>query len=280
MMDIKFTNDGKKVLIVGKLNSQETIVQEIFVSAGQEIPSGENFVVKSLHDAPAESWKEKNLRELEARYESDRKKLQSQIDDQERRLSLERDKAKLQTSALLQFVKNSDESQLETLKNFMSGQITHLFVSGYSPEIISWKDSNKVYDQDSFYHHARLEGIKLVSLMGKSDGDLSYRLHEYRDGSGGCGKTIYPTTSYEAALVMAQAQLDEDGEAYVSGGSQYLDVETWRKIEGIVIPPAVIERWEMLADAQRVDRIEKLRKELAGLEANAPTKKKAKGEQQ
>lgn len=274
MTDIKYTNDGKKVLIVGKLNSQETIVQEIFVSAGQEIPSGENFVVKSLHDAPAESWKEKNLRELEARYESDRKKLQTQIDDQERRLCLERDKAKLQTSALLQFVKNSDESQLETLKSFMAGQITHLFVAGYSPEIISWKDSNKVYDVDSFYHHARLDGIKLVSLMGKSDGDLSYRLHEYRDGSGGCGKTIYPTTSYEAALAMAQAQLDEDGEAYVSGGSQYLNVETWRKIEGIVIPPAVIERWELLADAQRVDRIEKLRKELSDLESKAPAKRK------
>ncbi|WP_448647119.1 hypothetical protein [Pseudomonas mohnii] len=274
MTDIKYTNDGKKVLIVGKLNSQETIVQEIFVSAGQEIPSGENFVVKSLHDAPAESWKEKNLRELEARYESDRKKLQTQIDDQERRLCLERDKAKLQTSALLQFVKNSDESQLDTLKNFMAGQITHLFVAGYSPEIISWKDSDKVYDADSFYHHARLDGIKLVSLMGKSDGDLSYRLHEYRDGSGGCGKTIYPTTSYEAALAMAQAQLDEDGAAYISGGSQYLNVDAWRKIEGIVIPPAVIERYEMLVDAQRLDRIEKLRKELSDLESNAPAKRK------
>lgn len=274
MTDIKYTNDGKKVLIVGKLNSQETIVQEIFVSAGQEIPSGENFVVKSLHDAPAESWKEKNLRELEARYESDRKKLQTQIDDQERRLCLERDKAKLQTSALLHFVKNSDESQLETLKAFMAGEITHLFVAGYSPEIISWKDSNAVYDKDSFYHHARLEGIKLVSLFGKSDGDLSYRLHEYRDGSGGCGKTVYPAKSYEAALAMAQAQLDEDGESYVSGGSQYLNMESWQKMKGIVIPPAVIERWEMLADAQRLDRIEKIKKELADLEAKAPAKVK------
>src|SRR3546814_12346728 len=91
----------------------------------------------------------------------------------------------------------------------MAGQITHLFVAGYYPEIISWTDSNKVYDADSFYHHARLEGIKLVSLMGKSDGDLSYRLHEYRDGSGS-STTIYPCTSYEAALVMAQAQLDEE----------------------------------------------------------------------
>lgn len=271
MADIKYTNDGKKVLIVGKLNSQETIVQEIFVSAGQEIPSGENFVVKSLHEGPAESWKEKNLRELEARYESDRKKLQTQIDDQERRLCLERDKAKLQASALLQFVKSSDESQLETLKNFMAGEITHLFVAGYSPEIISWKDSNKVYDQDSFYHHARLEGIKLVSLMGKSDGELDYRLHEYRDGSGS-SKSIYPATSYQAALDMAQAQLDRDGSAYVESGGHWFNLPEWQKIEGIVTPMAVIQRYEELADEIRLNRIEVLKKELIDLEAKAPCK--------
>lgn len=273
MSDIKYTDDGKKVLVVGKLNAQQTIVQEIFVSAGQEIPSGENFVVKSLHDAPAESWKEKNLRELEARYDSDRKKLQAQIDDQERRLSLERNKAQLQTSALLQFVKNSDESQLETLKSFMAGEITHLFVAGYSPEIISWKDSNKVYDQDSFYHHSRLEGIKLVSLMGKSDGDLSYRLHEYRDGSGS-SKTIYPATSYEAALAMAQAQLDEDSKAYLEPQNSHFYLERWQAIEGIVIPQEVIEKYDNLADAQRLDRIERLRKELSALESKAPVKRK------
>lgn len=273
MSDIKYTDDGKKVLVVGKLNAQQTIVQEIFVSAGQEIPSGENFVVKSLHDAPAESWKEKNLRELEARYESDRKKLQTQIDDQECRLCQERDKAKLQTSALLQFVKNSDESQLETLKNFMSGQITHLFVSGYSPEIISWQDSNKVYDTDSFYHHARLDGIKLVSLMGKSDGDLSYRLHEYRDGSGS-SKTVYPATSYEAALAMAQAQLDEDVKAYLEPKNSHFYLERWQAIEGIVIPKAAVEKYESLADAHRLQRIENIRKELADLEAKAPKKTK------
>lgn len=273
MSDIKYTDDGKKVLVVGKLNAQQTIVQEIFVSAGQEIPSGENFVVKSLHDAPAESWKEKNLRELEQRYESDRKKLQGLIDEQERRLSMEREKAKFQTSALLQFVKNSDESQLETLKNFMAGQITHLFVAGYSPEIISWADSNKAYDVDSWHGRTKLEGIKLVSLMGKSDGDLSYRLHDYRDGSGN-SKTIYPCTSYEAALAMAQAQLDKDGAAYVAGDYRHFNVPEWQKIEGIAIPAAVIERYETELDANRVRRIETLKKELSDLEAKAPAKTK------
>ena len=59
-MDFKYLTDGRKVIVVGKLNNQDTIVQEIFVTKdGSEIPSGENFVVKSLHDEPVESWKKK-----------------------------------------------------------------------------------------------------------------------------------------------------------------------------------------------------------------------------
>lgn len=266
MTDIKYTSDGKKVLVVGKLNAEQTIVQEIFVSAGQEIPSGENFVVKSLHDAPAESWKEKNLRELEQRYEKDRKSLDRQIEDQEKRLSLVRDKAKAHADVLLSFVKNSDESQIETLKLFMAGQITHLFVAGYSPEIISWAESSKVHDIDSWHGRTKLEGIKLVSLMGKSDGDLSYRLHDYRDGSGS-SKTIYPATSYEAALAMAQAQLDKDAAAYLASDRGSIYLSDWEKIEGIVIPLAVRDKHYAEQHKQTLKRIEDLRDQLAKLEA-------------
>ena len=266
MSDIKYTDDGKKVLVVGKLNAQQTIVQEIFVSAGQEIPSGENFVVKSLHDAPAESWKEKNLRELEARYEKDRKNLDRQIEDQEKRLAMVRDKAKAHADVLLSFVKNSDEGQIETLKLFMAGQITHLFVAGYSPEIISWADGNKAYDLDSWHGRTKLEGIKLVSLMGKSDGDLAYRLHEYRDGSGS-SKQIHPATSYEGALAMAQAKLDEDGAAYLLADRSHFNLSDWEKIEGISIPQAVRDKYSAAENKQRLDRIETLRKQLADLEA-------------
>ncbi|KAB0509645.1 hypothetical protein [Pseudomonas moorei] len=273
MTDIKYTNDGKKVLIVGKLNSQETIVQEIFVSAGQEIPSGENFVVKSLHDAPAESWKEKNLRELEARYEKDRATLNRNIEEQSKRLGIVREKAKVQADTLLRFVNASDESQLETLRLFMAGQITHLFVSGYSPEILSWNDSNEAYDVDSWKGRFNIEGMKLVSLYGKTDGSLSFHLNQYRDGSGS-SKQIYPATSYEGALLMAQAQLDKDGAAYIASDRQHFDLDGWSKIEGIVIPAAVIEKYEIAADAQRVNRIEKIKKELADLEAKAPKKSK------
>lgn len=272
MTDIKYTNDGKKVLIVGKLNSQETIVQEIFVSAGQEIPSGENFVVKSLHDAPAESWKEKNLRELEARYETSRKKWEAEIDQQGRRLSMIKEKAKLHADALFKFVEKSDSESMQLLKKVMSGQITHIFVSGYSPEIYEWEGGNGNLDIDNYNGRSEVKGIKLLSLYGYSDGDLEYRLHTYRDGSGG-SEQIWPTCSYDEALKLAQAECDDQASAYLNEKNRSFSLEKWQKIEGIVIPLGVIEKYEALADAQRLKRIENLKKEIAGLEENAPTKK-------
>jgi len=272
MTDIKYTDDGKKVLVVGKLNAQQTIVQEIFVSAGQEIPSGENFVVKSLHDAPAESWKEKNLRELEARYETSRKKWEAEIDQQGRRLSMAKDKAKAHADALLKFVDKADSESMILLKKVMSGQITHIFVSGYSPEIYEWEGGRGAYATEDFHDRNKVQGIKLLSLYGYSDGDLEYRLHQYRDGSGG-SEQIWPTCSYEEALKLAQAACDDQASAYLNEANRSFSLDKWQKIEGIVIPSGVIEKYEALADAQRLKRIENLRKELDDLEAKAPVKK-------
>jgi len=274
MSDIKYTDDGKKVLVVGKLNAQQTIVQEIFVSAGQEIPSGENFVVKSLHDAPAESWKEKNLRELEARYEKQKKNLEQEIDQQHSRLTMIKGKAKHHADALFQFVEKSDEGSLDLLKKVMSGQITHVFVSGHSPEIFEWYGDNGPYEIDRYHGRMELKGIKLLSLYGYSEGDLEYRLHTYRDGSGG-SEQVWPTTSYQEALTMAQAACDEQADAYLAGKRSSFSMSDWKKIEGVVIPDAVIEKYEAEADAARLKRIAGLQKELADLEAKAPTKTKS-----
>ena len=266
MSDIKYTSDGKKVLVVGKLNAEQTIVQEIFVSAGQEIPSGENFVVTSLHDAPAESWKEKNLRELEQRYEKDRKALQAEIDQQRARLSSVMGKAKLHADALFGFVNNSRDSQLHLLKAFVSGQVTHIFVGGYSPEIIDWQEGRKGFDIDNYNGRSELKGIKLVSLFGYSEGSLEYRLHSYRDGSGG-SEQVFPATSYDEALAMAQAEFGTQCAAYVAGTQRSINLDSWQKINGIVVPEEVTAKYLAEAQANRMARIKQLREELQKLEA-------------
>ena len=68
MSEFKYLSDGRKVLVVGKLNNVEYIVQEIFVTTGgDEVPSGERFTTKNLHDEPVVSYREKREKESEQR---------------------------------------------------------------------------------------------------------------------------------------------------------------------------------------------------------------------
>ncbi|KQQ60114.1 hypothetical protein ASF84_05225 [Pseudomonas sp. Leaf127] len=271
MTQIKYTGDGKKVAVIGKLNAEQAIVQEIFVSAGQEIPSGENFVVKSLHDAPAISWKENDLKKQEERYERETKRLKDDLESQSRRLGIAKEKAKSHADALMAFANKAEAPQLDILKKFLSGEITHLYKAGYSPEIFEWADDLKSFDtdNDSWNRRVKVDGMKLVSLFGYSDGNLAYRLHTYRDGSGGSAE-ILPATSYEQALGWAQADFNKQCAEYLAGTNRGLSLETWKKIEGIVTPPEVVEKYEAEKTKSKRERIEKLRVELEKLESELP----------
>lgn len=266
-MNIKYTSDGRKVIVVGKLNSKQHIVQEIFVCDGQEVPSGENFVVSSLHDAPAESWKEKNLRELEERYEKTRKNIEKRTNEANSRLAVAETKSKQRAAAMLAFAKNSDNEQLQTLHAFMAGEITHFFIDNYSPEIVTW-DDNKIYDTDSWGSRLRIEGIKLISLFGRSDGHLHYQLSQYRDGSGGSAR-IVPCRSYEEALAKAQSVLDASAEIYMSGERHTFSPDRWSKIDGIQIPADANKKYADKKHKGQLARIKKLRAEIEAIEADS-----------
>lgn len=263
MSDFKYTSDGKKVVIVGKLNAQETIVQEIFVSGGSEIPSGEHFVVKGLHDAPAESWKAKNLRELEERYERTKRQLEAKESEAAKRLNLAIAKATEKAKCLLAFADNSDDSQLETLRAFLAGEITHYACLFYDPCIIT-SDDTSLFQTDSNYGNTRLEAMKLVSVFGSSGGKLDYRINDYRDGSGS-SKPIIPCRSYAEALSHLQRHCDQQIEGYKASDSpnRAFDFAKWLKIEGIVIPEEVIR----MCKADKARRLaEKLAKSRESLE--------------
>lgn len=267
MSTIKYTSDGKKVAVIGKLNAEQTIVQEIFISGGQEIPSGENFVVNSLHDEPAESWKEKRLRELELKYDTRRNELEAKIDRLNRESLLLIDKAKEKAKCLTAFIKNADTEQMQTLQYFMSGSITHFFVDSYQPKIIEWED-NEINDVDTFNGRQKMDGIKLISLFGKSNGDLSYQLFRYSDGSGS-SESIYPATSYDGALAMAQAQFDRLCEGYLSGDKKDINLRLWGDIKGIKIPNKVTEKHNNAARESINVQLKKLVEQQEALEQKA-----------
>ena len=183
MNEIKYTTDGKKVVVIGDLNQTEKIVQEIFVTEdGCEIPSGERFVVKSLLDKPSISWKEKTLLELEAKFESESKKWKELLSklDKEKRYAYDAAKSKLEY--IKKFSTNNEfEKSIEKLFLFLNDDDKYIVVGW---EIIKYTDediSNFVGRRDCY---ASFENLRLISIFGKSNGDITYKINAYSDGSG------------------------------------------------------------------------------------------------
>lgn len=195
-MEIKYTTDGKKVVVLGNLNSQEKIVQEIFVIDGKEIPSGENFVVKSLHDAPAISWKEKRIKEIDDEYKEAQFRQDNEIKTLKARFKTISSELREKISESGKLLKNVSPESFDTLVNYLTGEIKWIVKTGYSPELIEFKDFIQTYE----------DKLRLVSLYGRSDGSLTYAIGEYSDWSGG-HKIFKPFVNYEDALVYFKNQL-------------------------------------------------------------------------
>jgi hypothetical protein len=187
--ELKYTSDGKKVVVVGSLNSQEKIVQEIFMVDGSEIPSGEHFTVKSLHDSPVVSWKESELKKLEERFERERKNYLLDIEKNEKQYIEKTKELRAKINYIAKVLKNANESSFTTLVDFITGEIGWIVISGYDPEIVNFKDFNQMYE----------DKLRLFSLFGKDDGSFTYAVGQYYDYSGG-SKEFFPFKNYDDAF--------------------------------------------------------------------------------
>lgn len=195
-MEIKFTTDGKKVIVIGSLNSQEKIVQEIFIVDGSEIPSGEHFVVKSLHDAPAVSWKEKELKRIESQYETDKFKYDNELKVLNARYRTISQELRNKIEYAGKVLKNVSPESFNTLVDYLTGEIKYIVKCGYSPELIEWKDFIQTYE----------DKLRLISIYGKDDGYLTYAVGDYCDFSGG-SKHFKPFNNYEDAFEFFTKQI-------------------------------------------------------------------------
>lgn len=207
MKENKFLSDGRKVSVIGKLNNVEWIVQEVFVTEkGDEIPSGESFTTKSLHDVPVESWLKK-----------EEKKHQNSLDQAKGNLEgVRREIRKYDglLSAKKDMLANSPELQslfgekAKILAMFMTGTVNYLVVNNYGLKKPQ-KMEELIIDWENGYGETRYESLKLASVLGRSKGDLEFRIHQYSDGSGGCGMSVYPFETYEEAVAKVKEQAIE-----------------------------------------------------------------------
>ncbi len=103
--------------------------------------------------------------------------------------------------------------QLRLLSDYIDGKITHYVIVDYSGiKILKFEDA-KVADE-----YGRLgRDIRLLTLYGNSKGDLQWKLNRYSSPSS-TEDFIYPATSYEDAINIAQRVMDEEA---LSSPSEY-----------------------------------------------------------
>lgn len=220
MSEIKYTTDGKKVVVIGDLNQNEKIVQEIFVTTqGDEIPQGERFVEKNLLDEPAKSWKEKRIQEIEATYEKDKKFWDDKIE------SLKKEKKKIyeSLSAKVKWLRNvakepRDEqfrNIINTIADFLSDTEKWVAVKDYSTwELSKFNEDgvNSLIDIfENSYNTVSFDSMRLLSLYGGSDGNLQFKVNTYSDGSGRDSDVEF-FKSEEEGLLFLQNEFDKTKE--------------------------------------------------------------------
>lgn len=261
-MDAKYTKDGKKVVVLSKLNSEESIVQEIYVNeSGQEFPAGENFVVKTLLDEPSETYQDRRSRTLKTTIQQ----LERDIEDlgRKRKLLKRKSEAGQMINRLTARYKDVDISQFQTLVDFMTGCITHVVVKEFSRfRVVPLDDALEIPDADYFY------GLKLLTLFGvsatcdrcdnESPTNLQWRLSQYSDS--GATQEVIPFTSYERACEYLSgyfAGVKEVTEQMIKAKEEYglshpsdEQVSDYRQRE-IAKCKQVIEKHEKDADKQR-----------------------------
>lgn len=219
MDKFKYTTDGKKVIVVGDLNQTDKIVQEIFITeSGDEIPQGERFVVKNLMDEPAVSWQEKRLADLEIKYIKDVSEWRGKIESLQREKQMAYDSLSAKVKWLRGVAKEPrDESfkkVINLLADFLSDTTKWIAVTIYSEwHVVEFNDESvsdllNRYEGLRYGSEKRFDSMRLLSLYGKTGGDLTFKINEYSDGSGSDREVSFFKTK-EEALSFVQRNIED-----------------------------------------------------------------------
>lgn len=189
MSDLKFLSDGRKVSVIGKINKTEFIVQEIFVTeSGDEIPSGENFTAKSLHDTPVQSYKEKEAIKVEARLEK-AKQEEEFLNKEIKVLSGKRSGYADILKQNAKFLQLFGEYDNDYLADVLMGNIKYCVkesygwynVSTFEDNLFSWGYG---YDAESYKGLNMMQVFALTSSDYVSNRKCRVSISRYPEGSG------------------------------------------------------------------------------------------------
>lgn len=161
-------------------------------------------------------------------------------------------------------------AQLQQLDDFIAGKITHFVVLDYYSRAVQIEEFGSFIKSNEDRYERKL---RLVALYGASNGDLSWNIDRYSDGSGSNGRSGYcwPATSYEDALTKAQAWLDKayakwKAETGYERNYSVSYVECAKKL-GLTVPDDMVQHAAELASAAHERAIKSAREEVEKAQA-------------
>ena len=246
----KYDKNGCMIEVVERLKSGQYLIRKVCTGQADEwededFYTGDELTIvdEFFHHAPTQKLDERFsiLKEKIADLRQEKKKLEQEIWEAQ-----EAGEAKL--------AKYKKYDQLKNLDIFLEGKITHYVLEYWgSFKIVAFEESKPDQRWDSGLQ-------KLLTLFGKSNGDLDWRLNEYSDGSGS-NTIVIPCISYDEALAVAQGIIDNHmGESY-----QREDLITAAKKYNLKIDPEYVRKYKEKKKAVTDKEIKELEKKLIEL---------------
>lgn len=142
-------------------------------------------MVKSLHDEPAKSWRATKLEEEEKYFESQK----NEWDRRQKEMRKKQQEVSEKLSYYYSFLNKDNLEAFKELDRILTDKWEYVLTIRYSePEIIAQEDFEW--------------GKRLLTVFGDSQGDITYRINRYGDGSGSDSRQVYFCNSKEEALAI------------------------------------------------------------------------------
>lgn len=206
-----WTKDGRKVYVAAITTDNEYVVEGMIAQIyGDEVyeDRGETWIESKLYAKPPTKVLDEEIQRKRAEV--------AELDKRHQELTMSAITAEREVKDRLD--KLAKYKGLELVEDFIEGRITHVVIVDYRGVTVGKFDELTAYFDDEHLWRRKQEGFKLISLYGRSKGDLEFRLHDYPDGSGST-KAIYPFMSEEDAIAKRNELLLESVErsrAYIS----------------------------------------------------------------
>lgn len=252
-MSYRYDEHGNEYRIVD-INEGQCLAWLQILSEDDGTSDGELRIVQksTLHTNPPRQKINSQIAELRATLED----LRQQILARKRDLQDSKDSC----DALMARLKQHES--LRQLDEFIAGRVTHYVEISYGPpSIVSFEDA-KTDDASS-----RRDKLKLLTLFGRTDGNLEWGLNRYSDGSGS-NATVYPCTSYIGAVEVAGKLFTEHTEKACDPDERTCPNRDWVTAAakyGITMNPDYLRQLQEQEDAAKSKRIAVLKSQIKKL---------------